>query len=442
MTGSRDTPAVCLAACLALVLIAAAGCTGPGAQARAAATSGPADKATVGRLVEQLGSDSFEEREASQKALVEMGQTAVAALGAAADDKDPERSHRAREALNEIKDFDNAAWCPLVRGLQAGATLGRPHYPYRLGETVVYNMYLNNFMDHPVTLVLQEPAAWTAAVYRERGDTVGRRAAAVKSGPAPAERTVTLAPGEKWLVGAVQLKLDATPKDEPAGPHIFLEPGQYHVDWTGRVKEPGQADGFEISAFSPLLMVAGPAEPAGKAPPAAPPDAAKPSSVAVYRVAGSPQGEPEKVALADLELAPEPFLTDKDIVTYYWGDHIIQLTPGAFQGLLQTRPSSGFFVVVADGRRCFLGAVVSLISSYIPKVPLASIWTSRQQVLPENAIRIGPGMWNPQKPDEKDVRNDPRLLQALERLGKLPAGEKSPASPNADDKPTAPPAGQ
>jgi hypothetical protein len=331
-----------------------------------------------------------------------------------------------KAAVPAAPDSDHAAWCPLVRGLQAGTTFGQPHYPYRPGETVTYNIYLSNCKGQPVTLVFQEPAAWVPIVYKERGGPVDRDVGGLKDDAAPAERKVTLAPSEKVLVGTVQLKLDATPKDNPGGPHIYLEPGQYRVNWTGRVKESGQANGFEISARSPLLMVAGPEEAAGAALPAAPPDAMKPSSVGIYLVA-DPQyaGGAEKVPLTDLKLEAKPLLADKDIVAYYWNDHIIQLTPDAFQALQRMRelwlsPGCRAFVVVADGQRCYLGAFQSMPASLVPKVPLGYIWTSRQRVLPENAIRIGPSPWDPKRPQDQDTRNDPRLRQALAALGKFP----------------------
>lgn len=332
-----------------------------------------------------------------------------------------------KAAVPAAPDSDLAAWCPLVRGLQAGTTFGQPHYPYRPGETVTYNIYLNNCKDQPVTLVFQEPAAWVPTVYKERGGPVDRDVGGLKADAAPAERKVTLAPGEKVLVGTVQLKLDATPKDKPSGPHIYLEPGQYRVNWTGRLKESGQANGFEISARSRLLMVAGSEEAAGKALRAASPDAAKPSTVGIYLVADPQYADgAEKVPLTDLKLEAKPLLTDKDIVTYYWGDHIIQLTPEAFQALQRMREiwhAQGCrpFVVVADGQRCYLGAFSSDLAGSIPKVPLGCIWTNLPQVPPENAIRIGPiSMWDPRRPPEQDTRNDPRLRQALSALGKFP----------------------
>jgi hypothetical protein len=353
-------------------------------------------------------------------------------------------SCQAGDPVPPPKDVDNAAWSVMVRDMQAGLTLQDQHYPYRPGDTLTFNIYLLNAKNESVTLTIQEPAAWTPTIQKERGGPAELAPDNTTDGPLPTERQVTLTPeNPKVLVGKVQLKLDATPKDKPAGPHAYLPPGQYYIAWTGRVKEPGQANGFEVTTAGLLTFVAGPeaAEKArGKPPAPVPAEAGKAHSVAVY-LAADPMyaGQAEKVPLAAIKLDEQPLLTDADIVVYNWEDHLIQLTPEAFTALgrlyneLVKGRSNRAFVVVADGQRCYLGAFDSMLSSYIPMTPMAHPWTSRAQPAPANAIRIRPPS---SYPGGEDTRSDPRLRQALEALGKLRVAAAE--APAKDAKPAAP----
>ena len=76
-------------------------------QASQAATqeAGPSAKkveARIGELIERLGSRRHADRGAAQAELVKIGPPAIAALQEAAVVKDPERAHRARQALKQI----------------------------------------------------------------------------------------------------------------------------------------------------------------------------------------------------------------------------------------------------------------------------------------------------------------------------------------------------
>jgi hypothetical protein len=59
----------------------------------------PPKAADIGRLVQQLGSDSFEEREAASKALERIGEAALPALRRATGSDDAEIRRRARDAM-------------------------------------------------------------------------------------------------------------------------------------------------------------------------------------------------------------------------------------------------------------------------------------------------------------------------------------------------------
>src|SRR5262249_28480172 len=67
------------------------------------------DSAEIGRLIQQLGSDSFKEREAATKRLGEIGESAASALRHAAKSPDPEVRQRAEGllvALDRRRDYD------------------------------------------------------------------------------------------------------------------------------------------------------------------------------------------------------------------------------------------------------------------------------------------------------------------------------------------------
>src|SRR5262245_46667663 len=65
--------------------------------------SSPADAKTIDKLIEQLGSDAFEDREKATKALDEIGAPALEALRKAAQSKDAEVKKRATELAGRIE---------------------------------------------------------------------------------------------------------------------------------------------------------------------------------------------------------------------------------------------------------------------------------------------------------------------------------------------------
>jgi hypothetical protein len=79
------------------------------------------DKAVIPKavadLIADLGNEDFKKRQAAEQALVEMGQSAVAGLQAAAKDPDPERSSLAKPA---IKTIEERRWGPAVNGVRLG----------------------------------------------------------------------------------------------------------------------------------------------------------------------------------------------------------------------------------------------------------------------------------------------------------------------------------
>ncbi len=153
----------------------------------------------------------------------------------------------------------------------------------------------------------------------------------------------------------------------------------------------------------------------------------------------------------DLILAEKPVISDKDIIEYDWKTHTIKLVPGAEKRL--PKPSTSdtafvvserAFVVVANGRRCYLGYFCHPPASMVPGMPvkvagksLKSFWPwptmpgvpaiylglADAGVLPKDSIRID---WMPAKGKKLgawlpscDPRPHPRIKECLKRLGKL-----------------------
>lgn len=77
---------------------------GGGLRPAAGSASQPATASTeqLATWIAQLGSDKVAERDAAQKALLQVGEPATAALRVAAEDKDPERAVRAKAVLDEL----------------------------------------------------------------------------------------------------------------------------------------------------------------------------------------------------------------------------------------------------------------------------------------------------------------------------------------------------
>jgi hypothetical protein len=119
-------------------------------------------------------------------------------------------------------------------------------------------------------------------------------------------------------------------------------------------------------------------------------------------------GRPNDVTIEELQLAPEPIITEKDLLGYDWDRHTLKLTPGARDRI----PSPGVwgapFVVVADGKRCYLCAFWTHLSSYMPNLPIAYVDPISARLDSKNSIHI-------ELPPIADA-NDPRIRKVLEAL--------------------------
>ncbi|MBN2271183.1 MAG: hypothetical protein JXN61_11250 [Sedimentisphaerales bacterium] len=135
---------------------------------------------------------------------------------------------------------------------------------------------------------------------------------------------------------------------------------------------------------------------------------------AVYLVADDiDTGNPDPNLLDQLHLAPEPIITEKDLLEYDWDRHIMKLAPGVKERL----PSPGVwgipFLVIADGERCYLGAFWSAGSSYMPKTPIIYVGISPGFLGSKNSLQIRPALVKA----AQDARGDRRIRKVLESLG-------------------------
>ena len=137
----------------------------------------------------------------------------------------------------------------------------------------------------------------------------------------------------------------------------------------------------------------------------------KTPSFAIYLVK-----EPnEKIENAILESIP--LITDKDIISYEWKDHIITLTE---EGAKKIPDKWGDeFIIVANGQRCYQGMFWSSLLSSIYSKPIINVFRKT------NVIKIKRAYPSEKYARGTDPRSDERIKNALEALGKLKNSEQS-----------------
>jgi len=125
--------------------------------------------------------------------------------------------------------------------------------------------------------------------------------------------------------------------------------------------------------------------------------------------------------LGDLVLKDKPWIASEDIERYDWSSHCVYLkkdVPIAWKRIdLRGTP----FVVVADGQRCYLGAIWSLISSFAPMGNVAMV---NEPGIAGQRDLLAIGLMSALGKGERkiDVRDDPRVMKALRRQGQYHAG--------------------
>lgn len=135
---------------------------------------------------------------------------------------------------------------------------------------------------------------------------------------------------------------------------------------------------------------------------------------AIYLVKDLTTTEAMGKNLADLLLESTPLLTDREIKTYEWNEHVFTLKDGFnLEEKLEGKVSlSGKpFVVVVGSQRIYLGSFWTPISSlYIPAIPtIDSIWS---KTINKDSYAI-------KCENKKDPRADKRIYESLKEAGKI-----------------------
>ncbi|MBL7190042.1 MAG: PmoA family protein, partial [Phycisphaerae bacterium] len=146
---------------------------------------------------------------------------------------------------------------------------------------------------------------------------------------------------------------------------------------------------------------------------------------AIYLVADPIDiGKGDEITIEQLHLAPDPVITEQDLVGYDWSGHVLKLASGIKDRIPHPSVWGIPFVVVADGTRCYLGAFCSFGSSHLPKVPIAYARAISAQLNSKDSLRIKP----PPTTGATDPRGDRRIRKVLEELNFVQP-KKTPARP-------------
>jgi hypothetical protein len=120
---------------------------------------------------------------------------------------------------------------------------------------------------------------------------------------------------------------------------------------------------------------------------------------------------------SQLRLSATPLITGADIVSYDLAKHAMKLRPEALARIPKPPVDGMPFVVVAQGRRVYLGAFVTIISSRTFAVP--SIMVDRGMLHPtepKDTLVIDPAYPSPQFAVGPDPRGDDRIKAAIQKL--------------------------
>jgi len=131
-----------------------------------------------------------------------------------------------------------------------------------------------------------------------------------------------------------------------------------------------------------------------------------------------PTGAPyrkQPVDLNKLDVDSKPLLTEADLTAYNWQAHAFWLTDAAETRLTNFIESYGtrYFVVVAEGQRCYLLTSLGMASSSFPPPDMPRMMEERTFRIPGKEIEI----WIGARDLQTDPRADPRIKKALRAAG-------------------------
>lgn len=124
--------------------------------------------------------------------------------------------------------------------------------------------------------------------------------------------------------------------------------------------------------------------------------------------------ENKRVELSELKLAVKPLLTMRDVDYYDWNSHRLGLKPKVASRIPKPGVWGVPFVLVVEGKRIYMGSFYSLISSWLPSCPYASLWSENGR----DELRIDRVVTD-KEPTPPDPRCSPEIKKVFERAGKL-----------------------
>ena len=134
---------------------------------------------------------------------------------------------------------------------------------------------------------------------------------------------------------------------------------------------------------------------------------------AIVLIKGAKTGDAIKSKIEDLKLDTEPVLTDKDLISYKWKEHELELRQDFdINKSLGKVPVDGLpFIVIADNKRVYLGAFWTPISSASSSIPVIMV--------PQNPIKIDAGYPSKIINSQLDPRSNQLIYNALKYVGKI-----------------------
>jgi hypothetical protein len=127
--------------------------------------------------------------------------------------------------------------------------------------------------------------------------------------------------------------------------------------------------------------------------------------------------------LNELKLQAAPWIASDNIERYDWSSHYVYLKQSVdipnMKGAKYVNLAGKPFVVVADGKRCYMGAMWSHLSSSLPPGSVAIVYVERDKL---QRFKIGLHTVLQQGESVKDMRDNSELKETLKREGLFHAG--------------------
>jgi hypothetical protein len=136
----------------------------------------------------------------------------------------------------------------------------------------------------------------------------------------------------------------------------------------------------------------------------------------IYLIKNATSAYPLSAAPAPIEPESEPIIAENDVVSYDRQTHVIEVVPAAYERVQKLAvPVQGRPFAVCLGREIiYTGAFWTPISSMAFN-GIVIIKT----LTPGTALTIEPGYPTAEFFKQGDPRNNPRIMESLERAGKL-----------------------